>query len=122
MVDGLRPRLLSVFLSPLPEPNFVEGLFILELSDLLNLVIGDAERAGLTCDWSVVKLFLGSRGSIWLSEADETVKVLIFTFCLINSRKKSDALNFTKWREKFANGLFSRVIRNVLDEQVASLL
>ena len=122
LVDGLTPRILSVFFSPLTKPNFVSGLFVLELSDLLNFVMVDDERAGLTCDWSVVELFLGSRGSIWLSKADETEEVFIFTCSLIIFREESDALNFTKWREKFTNGLFSRFFRNVLDIQVASLL
>ena len=123
LVNGVRPQLLlSVFLPPLTKPNFILGLFVLELSDLLNLVMVDDERTGLTCDLSVVELFLGSRGSIWFSEADETEEVFIFTCFLISFREESDALNFTKWREKFTNGLFSRFIRNVLDIQVASLL
>ena len=121
LVDGARPLFLSVFLSPLTETNFVRGFFVLELSDLLNLVMVDDERAVLTCDLSVVELFLGSRGSIWLSEADETEEIL-FTCSLRIFREESDALNFTKWREDFTNGLFSRVIRNVLDVQVVSLL
>ena len=94
----------------------------MDISYLLYLVMADAERAGLTCNLSVVELFLGSRGSIWLSEADETENVLIFTFFLITFREESDALNFTKWREEFTNGLFSRVLRNVLDVQVASFI
>ena len=122
LVDSLRPLLLSVFLSELTESKFVSRLFVLELSNLLNLVMVDAERSGLICDWSVVELFLGSRGSIWLSEAVESEEVLLFTIFTIIFREESDALNFTKWREEFTNGLFSRVLRNVLDVQVASLL
>ena len=121
LFDGVSPLFLGVFLSPLTEPNFFRGIFILDISYLLYLVMADAERAGLTCNLSVVELFLGSRGSIWLSEADETEEIL-FTCSLRIFREESDALNFTKWREDFTNGLFSRVIRNVLDVQVVSLL
>jgi len=123
LVDSLRPLLLSVLLSELTETNFVRGLFVLELSNLFNLVMVDHKWAGLACDLCVVELFLSSRGSIWFSEADEAEEILLFTFLsIILFREESYAFNFTKCREKITNAVFSRVLRNILDVQVASLL
>jgi len=102
-------------LVPLPI-SLVTSLFHMKLSDLLDLVVVDHEH--LVVNGVVLQILLGLCSISWLLEADEGVGVA--------SRSASvaelDVLDLTEGLEEVSQVVFGVAVREVLHEQVASLL
>jgi len=113
--DVLPVVVLVVKLFELLETKFILSLFILDLSELLELVMADLELS--LVEESVVTVLEGLLGLVGSLEADESVGLL----CLING-EHLDALNFSVFLENTSEVLFGELGLEVLDVEVASLL
>lgn len=115
LVATLEGSLATVLLAEFHEVDFVLVLFVLELSDFLDLVVVDLERAGH--ELLALEFFLGLLGVVGSLEADKAVGVLALFL-----GEKSDTLNLSELAEEVFDVLVGAGVRNVLDEQVALLL
>lgn len=113
--DVLPVVVLVVKLFELLETKFILSLFIMDLSELLELVMANLELS--LVEESVVTVLEGLLGLIRSLEADESVGLL----CLING-EHLDALNFSVFLENTSEVLFGELGLEVLDVEVASLL
>lgn len=94
--------------------SLILGLFILDLSNFLDLVVANVE--GLTFDIMVVQVLLSLGSIIRFLEADESKSVSRFTLI------ETDFFNLTELGEHLFNMLFLPLRREVLDKKIASLL
>ena len=95
------------------EIGLIDGVFDLDLSLLLDLVVVDHE--GLTVIGGVVKSRLGNGGGIWHLEADES-EVSVSSFFEL------DVLDGSELLEEVLKFFFWPLVWEVLDVEVASLL
>jgi len=113
--DVLPVVVLVVELLELLETEFILSLFVLDLSELLELVMADLELS--LVEESVVTVLESLLGLIGGLEADESVSLL----SLVNG-EHLDALNFSVLLEDTGEVLFGELGLEVLDVEVASLL
>ena len=103
---------LGVLLAELLEVMLVTSGFILELTNLFDLVVVDGKGFVVNRD-----VLLGRAGLIWLLEADESVK-----FLGITGRVHPQTLNFTILSEQLAKILFLHRVWESLHVQIATFL
>ena len=113
--DVLPVVVLVVELLELLETEFILSLFVLDLSELLELVMADLELS--LVEESVVAVLESLLGLIGGLEADESVSLL----SLVNG-EHLDALDFSVLLEDTGEVLFGELGLEVLDVEVASLL
>ena len=106
---------LVVQLFELLEAELILSLFILDLSELLELVMADLELS--LVEESVVAVLKSLLSLVRSLEADESVSLL----SLVN-REHLDALNLSILLEDASKVLLSELGLEVLDIEVASLL
>lgn len=106
---------LIVQLLELLESEFILGLFILDVSEFLKLVMADIELAAV--EHAVVHVLEGLLSLVGSLEADESVGLLGLV-----DREHLDALNLTVVLEHLAEVFIGALGVKVLDVEVASLL
>jgi hypothetical protein len=104
----------QVLLFVVLEVSLVMDIFVLNLSDFLDLVVVDVKLFAV--EGSLVKFSLSLGSLLGILEADKGIKSLTFL------RKKLDVFDFTIFSEEFFKLLFGSSGREVLDIKVASLL
>ena len=113
--DVLPVVVLVVELLELLESKFILGLFVLDVSEFLKLVMADLELS--LVKESVVAVLESLLGLVGSLEADESVGFLLFV-----NGEHLDALNFSVLLEDTGEVLFGELGLEVLDVEVASLL
>jgi hypothetical protein len=96
------------------EVGLINGFFLLDLSDLLDLIMVDHES--LTVIGLTMKGLLGSSSRVWGLEADEGKSITSFTLL------ESDLLDLSKLFEQVLDISLGPLTWEVLDVKVASLL
>jgi len=113
--DVLPVVVLVVELLELLESKFILGLFVLDVSEFLKLVMADLELS--LVEESVVAVLESLLGLVGSLEADESVSLLLFV-----NGEHLDALNFSVFLEDSSEVLFGELGVKVLNVKVASLL
>lgn len=113
--DVLPVVVLVVELLELLESKFILGLFVLDVSEFLKLVMADLELS--LVEESVVAVLESLLGLVGSLKADESVSLLLFV-----NGEHLDALNFSVFLEDSSEVLFGELGVKVLNVKVASLL
>jgi len=113
--DVLPVVVLVVELLELLESKFILGLFVLDVSEFLKLVMADLELS--LVEESVVAVLESLLGLVGSLEADESVSLLLFV-----NGEHLDALNFSVFLEDSSEVFFGELGVKVLNVKVASLL
>jgi len=113
--DVLPVVVLVVELLELLESKFILGLFVLDVSEFLKLVMADLELS--LVEESVVAVLESLLGLVGSLKADESVSLLLFV-----NGEHLDAFNFSVFLEDSSEVLFGELGVKVLNVKVASLL
>jgi len=113
--DVLPVVVLVVELLELLESKFILGLFVVDVSEFLKLVMADLELS--LVEESVVAVLESLLGLVGSLKADESVSLLLFV-----NGEHLDALNFSVFLEDSSEVLFGELGVKVLNVKVASLL